>query len=69
MCSQPPEDFLANLADDNEDIRVSVHGTGNLVPTANQLADYPRRGAELDDVCVWDFISRVDKVPSLVVSG
>jgi hypothetical protein len=54
---------LANLADDNEETRVSVHGsTGNLVPTANQLADYQRRGVELDDVCVWDFISQVDKV-------
>ncbi|KAJ7917817.1 hypothetical protein B0H13DRAFT_1608051, partial [Mycena leptocephala] len=28
----------------------------------SQLADYQMRGDELRDTCVWDFISRVDKV-------
>ncbi|KAJ7315609.1 hypothetical protein DFH08DRAFT_1039826 [Mycena albidolilacea] len=41
---------------DNEDeIRVSVDGSGNLVP-----ADYQMRGNELQSACVWDFMSRVD---------
>ncbi|KAJ7832165.1 hypothetical protein B0H14DRAFT_3142973 [Mycena olivaceomarginata] len=49
------------ISDDIEEIRVSVHGTGNLVPTANQLADYQRRGVELDDVCVWDLSRELTK--------
>jgi hypothetical protein len=32
------------------------------VPAGSQLADYQMRGAELSNVCVWDFISRVDKI-------
>ncbi|KAF8214481.1 hypothetical protein K438DRAFT_1435091, partial [Mycena galopus ATCC 62051] len=42
----------ANLAGENEEVQVSVDGSGNLVPLANQLADYQKRGTELDNVCV-----------------
>jgi hypothetical protein len=47
---------------DDQEIRVSVDGNGNLVAAGSQLADYQQRGEELNGTCVWDFISRVDKV-------
>jgi hypothetical protein len=37
--------------DDDQEIGVSVDGTGKLVPMAGQLADYQKRGLELSDVC------------------
>ncbi|KAJ7845885.1 hypothetical protein B0H13DRAFT_1908154 [Mycena leptocephala] len=51
-----------DLPDEEQEIRVSMNGNGELVPLGSQLADYQRRGSELNDVCVWDFVSRVDKV-------
>ncbi|KAJ7732241.1 hypothetical protein DFH07DRAFT_688826, partial [Mycena maculata] len=36
----------------DEEIGVSFDGTGTLVRTGNQLADYEKRGNELDEVCV-----------------
>jgi hypothetical protein len=49
---EPDSEINANLSNENEEIQVSVDGTGNLVPLANQLADYQKRGTELDNVCV-----------------
>ncbi|KAJ7797838.1 hypothetical protein B0H14DRAFT_2618490 [Mycena olivaceomarginata] len=46
---EPDSEIDANLSNENEEIRVSVDGTGNLVPLANQLADYQKRGKELDN--------------------
>ncbi|KAJ6556239.1 hypothetical protein B0H19DRAFT_994488, partial [Mycena capillaripes] len=48
--------------DDDQEIRVEVDTTGNLVTMGSQIADYQQRGDELSNVSVWDFISRVDKV-------
>ncbi|KAJ7788372.1 hypothetical protein B0H14DRAFT_2628338 [Mycena olivaceomarginata] len=47
---------------DDQEIRVSVDGNGNLVAAGSQLADYQQRGEELNGTRVWDFHSRVDKV-------
>ncbi|KAJ7761295.1 hypothetical protein B0H14DRAFT_2634081 [Mycena olivaceomarginata] len=62
---EPDGGIDADLATENEEVGVSVDGSGNLVPLANQLADYQKRGAELDNVCVWDFLSRIDKVSKI----
>ncbi|KAJ7785579.1 hypothetical protein B0H14DRAFT_2630390 [Mycena olivaceomarginata] len=56
-----PEE-AADIGDTNEEIWVSFDRTGKLVPMGNQLADYQKRGTELEGVCVWDFISRVDRI-------
>jgi hypothetical protein len=53
---------IDETADAMDEIRVSFDGTGNLVPMDSQLADYQLRGNELDNICVWDFTSRVDRV-------
>jgi hypothetical protein len=60
--AQPDHSGHACINDDDQEISVSVNGQGNLVPAGSQLADYQMRGAELSNVCVWDFISRVDKI-------
>ncbi|KAJ7277850.1 hypothetical protein C8J57DRAFT_1060476 [Mycena rebaudengoi] len=54
-------DQTTNTNDDDE-IRVSTDGMGKLVPMGSQLADYHLRGIELNCVCAWDFISRIDRV-------
>ncbi|KAJ7696917.1 hypothetical protein B0H14DRAFT_2650017 [Mycena olivaceomarginata] len=51
----------ADMGDADEEIRVSFDGSGKLVPMGNQLADSQKRDNELNHVCVWDFISRVDR--------
>lgn len=48
--------------DDDQEIRVSIDGQGKLVATGSQVADYQLRGENLNDICVWDFISQIDKV-------
>jgi hypothetical protein len=58
---QDPEE-AADIGDADEEIRVSFDGTGKLVCMGNQLADYQKRGTELDRVCAWDFIFRVDRI-------
>ncbi|KAJ7275811.1 hypothetical protein C8J57DRAFT_1223961 [Mycena rebaudengoi] len=58
---EPGQDTI-DSDDDNQEIHVAVDGTGKLVPAGSQLADYQKRGEELNDTCVWDFISHVDKV-------
>ncbi|KAJ7257460.1 hypothetical protein C8J57DRAFT_960508, partial [Mycena rebaudengoi] len=43
---------LEHSTDENDEIRVSIDGSGKLVPMGSQLADYQKRGDELTDVCV-----------------
>lgn len=47
------------------DPELTIHASpsGELVAKAAQVADYQLRGKKLDQFCVWDFISLVDKVP------
>jgi hypothetical protein len=51
-----------HVSDADHEVGVSIDGAGNLVPIGDQLGDYHKRGPELNDVCVWDFIARIDKV-------
>jgi hypothetical protein len=51
-----------HVSDADQEVGVSINGAGNLVPIRDQLGDYHKRGPELNDVCVWDFIAHVDKV-------
>ncbi|KAJ7776559.1 hypothetical protein DFH07DRAFT_691564, partial [Mycena maculata] len=41
-----------DLPDEEQEIGVSIDGSGKLVPVGSQLADYHKRGSELDGVCV-----------------
>ncbi|KAJ7649266.1 hypothetical protein B0H17DRAFT_958557, partial [Mycena rosella] len=46
----------------NEDELTLVFGlSGRVKPSANQISDYQNRGSPLEQVCVWDFVARVDK--------
>lgn len=51
-----------HVSDADQEVGVSIDGAGNLVPIGDQLGDYHKRGPELNDVCVWDFIAHVDKL-------
>ncbi|KAJ7706566.1 hypothetical protein B0H14DRAFT_2647051 [Mycena olivaceomarginata] len=52
----------ANDGIDDQEVRVEIDRTGNLVATGSQVSDYQLRGEELNKISVWEFISRVDKV-------
>lgn len=62
LLEAPSSDETTGTDDaEEEEIRVSIDGSGKLVAMGTQLADYQLRGSELDQVCVWDFISRIDR--------
>ncbi|KAG1894292.1 uncharacterized protein F5891DRAFT_985174 [Suillus fuscotomentosus] len=65
-CSQPPEEeeCLQDIADaalGSDEVGLSVDDSGNLVPRANQVQDYQLRSSELRTMCVWDFVTQVEK--------
>jgi hypothetical protein len=59
--SEPEE--RENHNESIDEVVVSVdRQTGKLVARANQVADYQLRGEYLYDICVWDFVARVEKI-------
>lgn len=48
--------------DAEEDVRLYSDPSGKLVARAGQILDYQLRGEALNDICVWDFVSRVEKM-------
>ena len=47
--------------EDDEEIGVHVDPSGILLAKAHQVADYQLRSDKLHDVCVWDFVSQIEK--------
>ncbi|KAJ7438790.1 hypothetical protein B0H11DRAFT_1934943 [Mycena galericulata] len=45
-----------------DDITLTLGLDGKFTATANQTADYQRRGPELEDINIWDFVAQVEKV-------
>ncbi|KAJ7840639.1 hypothetical protein B0H13DRAFT_1910614 [Mycena leptocephala] len=55
----PPPD----VDDSNEDEISLVFGpSGRIRPSANQISDYQNRGSLLEQLSVWDFAARIEKV-------
>jgi hypothetical protein len=48
----PSNGESAGASDGEEEIRISIDGSGKLVAMGSQLSDYQMRGRELDHVCV-----------------
>ncbi|KAI0084698.1 hypothetical protein BDY19DRAFT_898004, partial [Irpex rosettiformis] len=44
-----------------EDITVTVDEQGKLVPSSSQVCDYIYRGRKYDNICIWDFVSQLQK--------
>jgi hypothetical protein len=55
---EPDEDDY----DDQDNVTISFSPQGELLAKSNQVTDYLWRGRELDNLCLWDFISKIDKV-------
>lgn len=49
---------------ENEEVAVSIAPSGQLVARPSQVADYQLRDEKLKHLCVWDFVSSIDKVPT-----
>lgn len=62
--SDDSDNGLLKQNDTEEDVRISTDQSGELVAKAGQVMDYQLRGEALDEICVWDFISRIQKVRS-----
>ncbi|TFK87003.1 hypothetical protein K466DRAFT_451660, partial [Polyporus arcularius HHB13444] len=72
--AEPDEDGLSDdgREDDDDDIDVDAlqpdevtigrGADGELVEVGSQLTDYLLRGDALEDITLWDYVSRVDKV-------
>ncbi|KAJ6619346.1 hypothetical protein B0H10DRAFT_2216870 [Mycena sp. CBHHK59/15] len=45
-----------------DEITLVFDSAGRIKPTANQVSDYQNRGSLLDNICVWEFAARIEKV-------
>ena len=55
------DDSGDDLGSDDE-INIATHPSGKLIAKANQVSDYQLRDHQLKDLCVWDFVSHVQKI-------
>ncbi|KAJ7590588.1 hypothetical protein C8J56DRAFT_887171 [Mycena floridula] len=51
----------SNAVDAEDEVAITVR-RGEVQVKTSQVADYVHRGPLLDDVCLWDYISRVEKI-------
>ena len=55
--------FVLNVCDnDDEDVLLGVDHTDSLVAHSSLLQDYLCRGPFLNNLCLWDYISHIQKV-------
>lgn len=45
-----------------EEVTIRTNVEGSVISKTSAIEDYVYRGAELHDVCVWDYFSRIEKV-------
>jgi hypothetical protein len=48
--------------DDDDEVTIRVDEDGSVSVLADQIADYTMRPRELEMLCLWDFISKTEKV-------
>src|SRR5262249_52703375 len=55
---------LEDSEDENpeEEVDIEIDPWGNIMAGPTKTDDYIFRGDELQDVCLWDFVGRVEKV-------
>ena len=56
------EMWTDELTDESEEVSIRVDATGTVVALADQVSDYTLRPAELEAICLWDFVARTVKV-------
>ena len=63
-CSDPDPTLAPSdrVEDADTDVFLHVDSSNNLVAQTSLLENYLSRGEQLDDVCLWDYISCVEKV-------
>ena len=47
---------------EDDEVTISTQEKGKLFAKANQVSDYQLQGKDLENWCVWDFISRAEKI-------
>jgi len=48
--------------DDEEEVAIRIDEDGNIAVLADQISDYTLRPQQLERVCLWDFVAKVEKV-------
>ncbi|KAF8202896.1 hypothetical protein BJ912DRAFT_841759 [Pholiota molesta] len=54
------DDSIEEVID--EEISIATYSSGQLIAKANQVSDYQLRDLQLENFCVWDFVSCVQKI-------
>ena len=52
-----------------DEVAISVNSEGDVMELADQVVDYTLRPGELDGFCLWDFVSKTEKVCRRNVRG
>lgn len=52
------------FTNEDEEVSIRIDDDGNVTALADQIADYTLRPQELDDMCLWDFVAKTEKVYS-----
>lgn len=58
--SEADDDVLAD--DDEEEVSFHVDERGNVAVLADQVSDYTMRPRELEDLSLWEFVAKAEKV-------
>ena len=61
MENDETENIVEN-PDADEDLTIAFTDSGHLIAKSNQVADYVLRGQQLEHLCLWDFVSQIDKI-------
>ena len=48
--------------DDDEEVSIHVDESGEVLVLADQVSDYTLRLHELQKLCLWDFVAKVEKM-------
>ena len=48
--------------EDDEEVVIAVHENGQITERSDQVSDYTLRPDGLEDLCLWDFVARTEKV-------
>ena len=48
--------------EDDEEVVIAVNENGQVTERSDQVADYTLRPSAMEDVCLWDFVAKTEKI-------
>ena len=59
----------SEVSQENEEIGITSNASGDIIPKNGQIVDYTKRGKNLKNMSLWDYISQVQKISVKRVTG